>query len=39
MAKLNFQLCHMDYFYDVQLPSWALNVVVALLSMQSSQIK
>ncbi len=33
------QLCHMDYFYDVQLPSWALNVVVALLSMQSSQIK
>ncbi len=29
--------CYMDYFNDVLKPFWALNLVVALLSMQPMQ--
>ncbi len=29
--------CHMDYFNDVILPFWALNISVALLSMEGQK--
>ncbi len=34
--RLNHR-CHMDYFTDVLIPLWTLNLVVALLSMRGQK--